>query len=414
MPEISSLISDIFGGVDMVDGQIFVGICSGAETALAKHTHCAPAGHDEIDSHENTDDDVDERDEVMAAGPSQTPLRQQVHTGKRRRDEEYSSYLKWGVKLAQAKVKKYAVEEEMLREETKKLQLEQQKLQLEVALLMTQVAGKAWLERMDEKHKARKEAVHKACMEHFNISLKSERSLAANPSKLRPLIVNDDHHFIYSIVYKVGSSNWERVLVEDLGGFKNVPNQKLYSHKALHWIRRYNSTQIESRLNSYKIFIFVRNPLARILSAYRDKFVDHRNSVFTRMGQNIIMLYRDHNQVTSGNVTFTEFVKYLVDSPAHRSNPHWKPIFNQNFPCEINFDFIGKLEEASDDIPYVLKSLQIDHLVKYKQGQPKKTPEKNLLAMYYSQLPQELLQKLCAIYKADFVIFGYDIPDSFS
>ncbi|XP_071808244.1 uncharacterized protein [Asterias amurensis] len=141
MPEISSLISDIFGGVDMVDGQIFVGICSGAETALAKHTHCAPAGHDEIDSHENTDDDVDERDEVMAAGPSQTPLRQQVHTGKRRRDEEYSSYLKWGVKLAQAKVKKYAVEEEMLREETKKLQLEQQKLQLEVALLMTQVVG---------------------------------------------------------------------------------------------------------------------------------------------------------------------------------------------------------------------------------------------------------------------------------
>lgn len=274
--------------------------------------------------------------------------------------------------------------------------------------------SKAWLERMDEKHKARKEAVHKACMDYFNISLKSASSLAGNPSRLRPLIVSDEHQFIYSIVYKVGSTNWERVLVEDLGGFKNVPNQKLYSHKALHWIIRYNSTEIENRLNSYKTFIFVRNPLARILSAYRDKFVDHHNSVFTRMGQNIIQLYRDHNQVTTGNVTFTEFVKYLVDAPSHRSNPHWKPIFNQNFPCEINFDIIGKLEEASDDIPYVLKSLHIDHLVKYAQGKSKKIPEKSLLASYYSQLSRDLLQKLCAIYKADFVIFGYDIPDSFS
>ncbi|XP_038060180.1 carbohydrate sulfotransferase 14-like isoform X2 [Patiria miniata] len=264
---------------------------------------------------------------------------------------------------------------------------------------------------MDEKHQTRINALRKACLNHYNISLERVSSLAAKPGRLRPLIVNDEHQFIYSIVYKVGSTNWERLLVEDLGGFKNVPNQKLYSHKALHWMPRFNSTEIHQRLSKYTTFMFVRNPLARILSAYRDKFVNHHNSVFTEMGRSIIQKYRARSEgsLATDNVTLTEFIRYLIDSPAHRTNPHWKPIFHQNLPCEIRYDIIGKLEEASDDIPYVLKRLQIDHLVSYAQGQ-KKTSEQKLLREYYSQVPNDLMRELYSIYQPDFVLFGYDIP----
>ncbi|XP_022084316.1 carbohydrate sulfotransferase 14-like isoform X2 [Acanthaster planci] len=271
----------------------------------------------------------------------------------------------------------------------------------------------AWLKKMDEKHETRINALRRACSDHYNMSLESVTSLATQPGRLRPLIVNDEHQFIYSIVYKVGSTNWERLLVEDLGGYKNVPNQKLYSHKAIHWMPRFNSTDIQQRLSKYTIFMFVRNPLARILSAYRDKFVNHHNSVFSKMGRSIVENYREKSDGSpaTGNVTLTEFVRYLVDSPAHRANPHWKPIFGQNLPCQIRYDIVGKLEEAADDIPYVLRRLRIDQLVSYAQGQKKSTSEKDLLRKHFSQVPNDLLQKLCLIYRADFILFGYDIPE---
>lgn len=39
IPEVSKIISDIFGGVD---GQMFMGISTGVETSVTKHTRHAP------------------------------------------------------------------------------------------------------------------------------------------------------------------------------------------------------------------------------------------------------------------------------------------------------------------------------------------------------------------------------------
>lgn len=268
--------------------------------------------------------------------------------------------------------------------------------------------------KMDQRNTERKALVRRVCEERYQKSFRSWDDLASEPSHLRPLIVNSDHKFIYSIVYKVGSTNWERVIVQDLSGFQNIPNQKLYSHNALKWMPKFNREETKTYLESYTKFVFVRDPLSRILSGYKDKFVDHHNVVFSKMARFIIKSYRtDPGLNTFPNVTFTEFIRYLVDKEGHRSNVHWKPIHNQNYPCEIEYDVIGRLEDAHEDIPYVLKRLGIYDLTDYGKGPPKK-PNNDLIKQYYSQLPVDLLHKLYKLYEPDFLLFGYDMPESFT
>ncbi|KAJ8022394.1 Carbohydrate sulfotransferase 14 [Holothuria leucospilota] len=279
----------------------------------------------------------------------------------------------------------------------------------------SKMSKEAWMAEMAKKQKERKAHLRQVCDSKLKRPLKTMDDLGSNPKSLRPLIVNDKHKFIYSIVYKVGSTNWERVIVEDVGGFKNVPNQKLYSHKALHWMPGFSPEEAKERLKNYTKFLFVRNPLSRILSAYKDKFVDHHNGVFTQMAKNIIKMYRKGPVDGSAtDVTFPEFMEYLVNKSDHRTNVHWKVIFNQNFPCELDYDIIGKLEDADDDIPYVLERIGIRNMTKYgSTSMKKKGSDEKLWAEYYSQVPQDTMKKFYEIYKPDFILYGYDMPKSF-
>lgn len=271
------------------------------------------------------------------------------------------------------------------------------------------------MRRMQQVQSKRKAHLRKIC-ETLKRPPKSMDELAAHPKQLRALIVNDRYKFIYSIVYKVGSTNWERVIVEDLEGFKNVPNQKLYSHKALRWMPGFSPDEARERLVNYTKFMFVRNPLSRVLSAYKDKFVEHHNLVFTKMAKTIIRNYREgpHND-SAIDVTFPEFLRYLVNSTAARSNPHWKVIFNQNLPCQLNYDIIGKLEDADDDIPFVLTRIGIQNRTLYgSTSMKKKGSDERLWAPYYSQVPKDVMKRFYEIYRPDFTLFGYEMPASFS
>ncbi|XP_011676620.2 carbohydrate sulfotransferase 14 [Strongylocentrotus purpuratus] len=269
-----------------------------------------------------------------------------------------------------------------------------------------------WWKLMETIQVERKFRLRKVCQSLYNRTAQDTTYLAYHKNQLRSLIVNDKFRFIYSIVYKVGSTNWERVIVQDLEGFLNVPNQKLYSHRALQWMPKFKEEQVKEYLDTYTKFMFVRNPLSRILSGYRDKFVDHKNSVFASLARRIIKQYRTGSaaEISSPNVTFTEFISYLIESAENRGNPHWKPIYVQNMPCEIDFDIIGRLEDASDDIPYVLKKIGIWNETDYGKGPARKNTDAELLERYYSQVPTKLLKELYSIYEPDFHMFGYDMP----
>jgi Sulfotransferase family len=80
----------------------------------------------------------------------------------------------------------------------------------------------------------------------------------------------------------------------------------------------FSPVDIQNRLQTYFKFMFVRDPLDRLLSAYYDKFVRINGTYFTeRYGRRIITKYRrnatEESLAFGHDVRLDEFVKYLID-----------------------------------------------------------------------------------------------------
>ncbi|WP_249424050.1 sulfotransferase family 2 domain-containing protein [Nocardioides coralli] len=68
-------------------------------------------------------------------------------------------------------------------------------------------------------------------------------------------------------------------------------------------------------------FVVLRDPLQRLASAFLDRFskpADHSTQSLKKLG----LLSRGQ---TLGDVTFEQFVEFLLDLPRGRMDPHWRP-----------------------------------------------------------------------------------------
>ena len=64
-----------------------------------------------------------------------------------------------------------------------------------------------------------------------------------------------------------------------------------------------------------------------------------------------------------GHVTFAEFAEYVVDEwkSGRRLDRHWRPQHEICNPCYVQYDFIGRFEQLSDDTSHVLAKLTSFH-----------------------------------------------------
>jgi len=105
--------------------------------------------------------------------------------------------------------------------------------------------------------------------------------------KLDMFYMSDKHKYVYCYTPKVASSSWIRALVKlDFKPAKKVSiYHKVWSGLALKFLqpsRQYNTSEVLKRLKTYYTFMFVREPLERLVSAYRIWCVTHDNNWLTR------------------------------------------------------------------------------------------------------------------------------------
>jgi hypothetical protein len=140
---------------------------------------------------------------------------------------------------------------------------------------------------------------------------------------------------------------------------------------------------MEAFERSFK-FTFVRDPYARVLSAYLDK---------VRTGAKITPI-----------ATFTEFCRYLAAGGLH-ANAHWAPQSSLLLLPIERFDFIGKVENIKEDLSRVFAHLDLKPSEPRLAGPPV-TNARDLVEKEYTPDCRETVRRL---YRRDFELFGY--PD---
>ncbi len=260
---------------------------------------------------------------------------------------------------------------------------------------------------MAERQKTRKQQLLKYCLEHVNQNPLPRRQ------QLGHLLVDDDNKYIYCAVPKVASTTMLKMLLTLRNDSDKYARRPVHTPRLWKHLSEYNTSNNSKRLVTHFKFLFVREPFHRLLSAYKDKFFG-KNRVYTnRLRQTIIKAYRPQDVETVGtktnNVTFTEFLKYIVTSSNYLArNPHWRKYQHLCFPCTFKFDFIGHFETLADDAPYMLKKAGIDDRVAFPPLRSSRADSDFMT--YYSQVPRDIISKLGEAFRSDFEMFGYLFP----
>lgn len=185
------------------------------------------------------------------------------------------------------------------------------------------------------------------------------------------------------------------------------------SHYHFRYLHEYTSSEIVVKLRTYYKFLFVRHPLERLASAYRNKFVESYNlSMFNRIyGRYIVRNFRKHetSQKMETIISFWEFIRYILEGKDEVMDNHWRLYDDLCKPCLIYYDFIGYFQELERDANDILRILHVTDKVSFPRNLTSRyeVPSSELAGRYFSELPRSLKEKVYEKYQHDFEMFGY-------
>ncbi|XP_039539977.1 carbohydrate sulfotransferase 8 isoform X1 [Pimephales promelas] len=271
--------------------------------------------------------------------------------------------------------------------------------------------------RLSDVQESRRRIVREVCGKY-----RSNISRTITPHHVSRIYVEDRHKLLYCEVPKAGCSNWKRLLMV-LAGVANSTRD--INHVSVHYdnhLKRLDSFDrqgISKRLETYTKVLFVREPMERLVSAFRDKFESPNSYYHPVFGKPIISKYRVNASQsalkTGSGVTFREFIHYLLD--VHRPvgmDIHWEATNQLCSPCHLHYDFIGKVETLEEDANFVLRKIGAPENLTYpsfKDGNPKAArTSTQITQLYFSQLNASERQRAYDFYYMDYLMFNYSKP----
>lgn len=167
---------------------------------------------------------------------------------------------------------------------------------------------------------------------------------------------------------------------------------------------RYNASM---DLNQTFKFSFVRHPYDRIVSAYEDKL---------------------HGK----NISFDHYLLHIIYEVRHRErdgksiNVHIRPFYKRCEYCQVNYDYIGRMETFKEDVEEILKRANLTRFIPLEDASLRTHSSKNLnesqsrgldshgaiksslhAQRYFAKVPAKIMEKINQIYSIDFAMFHY-------
>ncbi|KAG0728945.1 SET and MYND domain-containing protein 4 [Chionoecetes opilio] len=243
-------------------------------------------------------------------------------------------------------------------------------------------------------------------------------------TRLRTQVL-EDHQLMMCVVFKAGSTTWNSIVAHLYNDTEILRTKDFY--KLIEVLNPTKKRFLEvSRSPLYLRALMARHPLARLLSAYRDRIEDRTH--VTRQARDYGPLILRHTRGLryskkdmyhiNGTLrlvpTFREFASYLASQPPQEYDPHWRPVSLQCGLCHINYSALVLTETYNEDVGYVMRESGLDQRVNsmlLDKNNNMGKGDTHHLADYYATLEPPLLQKIIDIYWNDFRMFNYSTAD---
>ena len=237
------------------------------------------------------------------------------------------------------------------------------------------------------------------------------------------IYVNDKHKVIGCLIPKTACSSWKLAMIKASGmidmtevdHFRHIHNHTFMGTIGWRLISTYSEAGIRRRLRTYFKFMTVRHPFDRLVSAYKDKIVALSDSYEDGLHEQRIKLwYRDVNLETGGErrgqVTFAEFVRYVLDTKPENMDRHWRDYSRLCDPCRVHYDYVVRMETLRSDSKAILPLFSTDDTLPMENIRQTAEPYslqhgKNVSLV--GSIPANDIRRLLRLYRRDFEMFGY-------
>uniref|UniRef100_A0A8C3WW72 Carbohydrate sulfotransferase n=1 Tax=Catagonus wagneri TaxID=51154 RepID=A0A8C3WW72_9CETA len=293
----------------------------------------------------------------------------------------------------------------------------------------------------DGRQAARRSLLRESCANASLVFPAKARSFDDIPNyELNHLIVDDRHGVIYCYVPKVACTNWKRVMIvlsqslsergEPYRDPLAIPREYVHNsstHLTFNkfWRRygRFSRHLMKVKLKKYTKFLFVRDPFVRLISAFRSKFELENEDFYRKFAVPMLRKYSNHTSLPASareafsaglRVSFANFIQYLLDPHTEKLAPfneHWRQVHRLCHPCQIDYDFVGKLETLDQDAAQLLRLLKVDERLHFPPSYRNRTAS-SWEEGWFAKIPLAWRQQLYKLYEADFVLFGYPKPEN--
>lgn len=201
--------------------------------------------------------------------------------------------------------------------------------------------------------------------------------------------------YIYVNNWKCGCSTIRRTLwaSEHALGVAPAP---LDPH-AVEWLSPFvNDPRRWENVDNEFVFTFVRNPYARVLSAYLDKITGTRDHA-------VWGPFAQRHRLGEDEISFVEFLRLIATERPETMDMHWRPQSQIIGADLVPYNFVGTMETFTADFAHVIHTL-FGPDATIEVFAPHRTQASERLRQYYGAEERAIVEDL---YRDDFAALGY-------